>query len=1160
MSHPLVEKLEHLAGGWNRRVVVSFAATAIAAALAVVFVGGLLDYLVRPHDTGLRTLLSLAVAGGIIFAGVWAARNIRRRQHSPFGIARQVEQTFPELGDRLASAVEFLQQDEADARAGSAELRRRVISEATAASDTVTVAEALTLPGERRWLPSMIAALAVLAVLLVATPSLVATAAMRLVAPWGNAAWPRDVHLAFVELPTLVARGDNFEAELVNSSGDLPSDTQLEFRYRHDGRTTVERMPAARVGDRLLARRQNVQRSFDLRATGGDDRVMQWHSVEVVDPPQLAQSEARLSPPSHSGIASTIAERQLRVLEGTQIEWTGTAKEPIAAGQVEIVGLEPIPITVDPVDATRLSIPAERWVAVAGTGESTYRISLTNTSGLVGYTPSYTYEVVTDNAPTIEWASSPVDESITARAIVPVALRAGDDLAVKAVDVVVQSPNEEGMLQPIATQQLLDGPSDPPPLAELPATSPAAASVEGRVDIDPLAPPVGSQLQLVGHATDYAGEVAATERQRRLLVVSDEEFASLVAGAQQSLLSELLRALEAQRSAQQQSSRLAAAVAAGEPIDRASIDAVIAATVEQRQVESLLGDDPLGVRPRAAALRQRIANNRMEAAEVDAQLATIDRVLGELLDGQLPAIEQHLSDARASLERFVAASDTGDREAAAAALSASDAPQREVIVALEALLDEMKQWGDTEQFLRELALLEEAQRNLADRAAELSAEQMKAAAEGRDDAALDEKARHLADQQRELARRFRRVEQGLKGLADSPDISDELRQQLSDAVDEAADRQLARNMSDAARQLAAGQASRASDAQRQAADDLADLLDQLRGRTPTDPAALADALREAARELDKLRSETQQNANREDGPQQEQERQRLAGRMQRLARELRRLTAPAAGDSTQLAGESMQQENGEQPEQQADEQLAEAQRQLANRLAQLEQEQEQRELDRLAEELNKLIPKQREVINRTLALETEMPTGDDLPRELIDALEALADQEALLASELRFAIDNVSARQVFQLALRGAADDMQRAADRLAEYDPGRTTQTAELAALARMQHVADVLNPPPPPDDPADDEQSGGGGGGNGEQPPPPVIDLAEVKMLRWLQVELNGRTRQNEAELAASADVGDDQQQYSERLAGEQRRLAELVGEMLQRRGPPEQSAPDL
>jgi hypothetical protein len=62
-------------------------------------------------------------------------------------------------------------------------------------------------------------------------------------------------------------------------------------------------------------------------------------------------------------------------------------------------------------------------------------------------------------------------------------------------------------------------------------------------------------------------------------------------------------------------------------------------------------------------------------------------------------------------------------------------------------------------------------------------------------------------------------------------------------------------------------------------------------------------------------------------------------------------------------------------------------------------------------------------------------------------------------------------------------------------------------------------------------------------------LIELAEAKMLRWLQTDLNSRTRLFEADLADNSQAAAQKREAASRLAAEQQQLEELVREMMRR-----------
>jgi hypothetical protein len=130
--------------------------------------------------------------------------------------------------------------------------------------------------------------------------------------------------------------GQAFEAVLVDQSGTLPDDVSIEYRISDRRQRQTLREPMARVGETMVARRENVRQSFSFRAEGGDDRGMPWIDVEVVEPPRVAALSLRIHPPSYTGLPPAPAERYLEAIAGSRIEVTGRASEPIAAARIRL--------------------------------------------------------------------------------------------------------------------------------------------------------------------------------------------------------------------------------------------------------------------------------------------------------------------------------------------------------------------------------------------------------------------------------------------------------------------------------------------------------------------------------------------------------------------------------------------------------------------------------------------------------------------------------------------------------------------------------------------------------------------------------------------------------------------------------------------------------
>jgi hypothetical protein len=196
---------------------------------------------------------------------------------------------------------------------------------------------------------------------------------------------------------------------------------------------------------------------------------------------------------------------------------------------------------------------------------------------------------------------------------------------------------------------------------------------------------------------------------------------------------------------------------------------------------------------------------------------------------------------------------------------------------------------------------------------------------------------------------------------------------------------------------------------------------------------------------------------------------------------------------------------------------------------------------------------QRRVLEDTQHLDNMRRAAGELTFAQLRSVLQLADQQQLLVDEVNDFGDVLGSLGVFRLALGEAAVDMQRAVGLLTERDVAKPTQQAEASALRRLEQIAQAFEKDDPP--PGEGQGGGDGGGGGGEQGP--QLQLAEIKLLRMLQIDLHERTDAlREQTVAADGPIRGTITEAATRLADEQGRLAELVMEILSRDnadGPP-------
>ena len=206
--------------------------------------------------------------------------------------------------------------------------------------------------------------------------------------------------------------------------------------------------------------------------------------------------------------------------------------------------------------------------------------------------------------------------------------------------------------------------------------------------------------------------------------------------------------------------------------------------------------------------------------------------------------------------------------------------------------------------------------------------------------------------------------------------------------------------------------------------------------------------------------------------------------------------------------------------------LERAKAELERVLRQLREEEMERLLAQLAARFRKMLEIQNAVYEGTVRLD-HVPPAD---RDHDDEIEAarLSRQESLIVHEADKALvllHEEGSSVAFPEAIEQMRDDMQQVAERLAAVKVEKITQGLEEDIIAALEETIAALEKAakelekkrtPPGQQPA-----------AGQQPEPPLVDkLAELKMIRSLQVRINRRT-----------------QRYGEMIAGDQAETPELL-----------------
>lgn len=725
-------------------------AAILVTALVLLFFG--LDrWLLLPVP--IRLLHTLAVGGALVFAVLRFVRYPLQRAFSDVDLALWLEHTYPELHDRLVSAVQLQSASAGDLRNQSRAMVEALWQETAAIAPRLRLDALFDARGTARLLGGAMLIGGLLFGGALWSPTTARTFVLRHL---GMAVdYPRDTTL-HIELPPAgpdlqrTDRDDVTElvlpagADLIVSvlaEGSVPKEVSLVLRtLRADGEAGDERaLPMTpRPGDRFRHVFRRLSGAFEFHASGGDDdRGDRRVVVRTVRPAQVATLAASIEPPAYTGIA-TIAQE-------------GGAIEALAGSRVDVT----VTTTSPALSATMVFLESGRRLELQSTGvqddggaslgfrggfvlEATdrYQIELVAPNGLRNPNPgTYPISALQDYAPVGRWLL-PEDDGLALlpTAILCLRLEAHDDFGLAAVGLTIERGGERIREQPLL-------PTDQPPTRETLRTE--------LLEVGELLGKDGANDGLVVAATLQDNKQPApgvTDLPRRIVqIVDGPQLAAVVAKLFRGLREEVAQAAEIQTDRRSRLADLLAreGVAAAETAqiltgvevgqgrvasgiarvhrglmrafdlhlwNRLEPSQHAAAVVDLYREHSGQQREPLALDP----VFYRDLAERRAAGTLGAMETTLDPILAMigLADGlgstRLPAAARLIAEAQV-------ARGAADR---APLLQQAIAIQERVEADLQQLLLRLEEWNDYQDLVQEVRALRDRQRDLQSRTEE----------------------------------------------------------------------------------------------------------------------------------------------------------------------------------------------------------------------------------------------------------------------------------------------------------------------------------------------------------------------------------------------------------------------------------------------------------
>lgn len=323
----------------------------------------------------IRALLLLLILGGSIAVAFLALFSPLKAKADDLALALKVEEEYPILNDSLASTVQFIQLPGDAPGTGSPTLRQEAIQRALRLAQGCDFNRVVNTRGLR--LSGFAAATILVLAGLMALwyPSIVRSAVLRLVHPFGEHDWETQTQLA-LDFSKRVSSASQFEIK-GKVTGVIPKHATLRLKGYSLGDLPAREYPIMVSEDgtegTFVARLDltDQREKFQFFVETGDARKPhrpgKWFTVEVAPPPRLIAVDGVPPPqkitldiPSYTGLKTpqylAAGTKQIDAIEGTQITLEAVADRPLKTAWIQLQPNSDDSNKISPIDAAKLGV------------------------------------------------------------------------------------------------------------------------------------------------------------------------------------------------------------------------------------------------------------------------------------------------------------------------------------------------------------------------------------------------------------------------------------------------------------------------------------------------------------------------------------------------------------------------------------------------------------------------------------------------------------------------------------------------------------------------------------------------------------------------------------------------------------------------------------